>query len=289
MLFYIIGAILIGICLYQILAHFLHIPSLKHAFLVMRGQSGGSKQKENNIPLLSTLSKPLAKYMPLSLTKEIKYTRILQNISVETPKEFFARLLVTFLIISVLAIPLALINPWLALIPLLGALVTVFIIQEETKDKAKKLHQAAEIEIPSFVETFTHSIKTNRNVLQIMDTYISNYKDTPLSTELTRTVADMRTGSADVALKRFEIRMNNPLLSQLIRGILATLRGEDMTSFFSDLVKKVHEIRKKTLIQKALKVVPKVSLMSNLRAFWAIGVLLIIVGMGIMEYVKGAL
>lgn len=105
--------------------------------------------------------------------------------------------------------------------------------------------------------------------------------------ELAKTVADMRTGNPDIALKRFEHRMNNPLLSQLIRGVLATMRGEDMTAYFTELVKKVHEIRKKLLTQKALKVVPKISTMSNIRAFWAIGVMLYIVGMGVLEYVKG--
>lgn len=286
MIYYVLASIFIVLCSYSLLAHFLHIPTFKHTFSIMRSQSQGLEKKKG-ISFISTLSNPISPYVPLSLAKEVKYSRMLQNISVETPKEFFARLIVTFTIIAVFAIPLALINPYLSLIPLVIALITVFIIMEETKDKAKKQHQLAENEIPSFVETFTHSIKTNRNVLSIFDAYIQNYNSTPLSMELEKTVADMRTGNPDVALKRFEHRMNNPLLSQLVRGVIASMHGEDMTSYFTELIKKVHEIRKKLLTQQALKVVPKISVMSNARAFWAIGVLLYIIGVGVMEYVKG--
>lgn len=287
MIYFILAAIFVGIFMYSLLAHFLHIPSFKLALSTIRSQSRGTAVKNNSGSFLSALAKPISPYIPLSMAKEVKYSRMLQTISVETPKEFVARLIVTFTFIAAFAIPLALINPYLGLIPLAIAVIAVFIIMEETKDKAKKQHQLAENEIPGFVETFTHSIKTNRNVLSIFDAYIQNYKDTPLSMELAKTVADMRTGNPDIALKRFEHRMNNPLLSQLIRGVLATMRGEDMTAYFTELVKKVHEIRKKLLTQKALKVVPKISTMSNIRAFWAIGVMLYIVGMGVLEYVKG--
>ena len=286
MIYYILASVFIVVCIYSVLAHFLHIPTFKHSFLIMRSQSNGAEKKKG-ISFISTIANPISPYIPLSMAKEVKYSRMLQNISVETPKEFFARIIVTFAMVAVLAIPFSFINPYLSLIPLLAAIIIVFIIFEETKDKFKKQHQLAENEIPSFVETFTHSIKTNRNVIDIFDAYIQNYDNTALSMELEKTVADMRTGSSDVALKRFEHRMNNPLLSQLIRGVLATMRGEDMTSYFTELIKKVHEIRKKLLTQQALKVVPKISVMSNARAFWAIGVMLYIIGIGVMEYVKG--
>lgn len=286
MIFNILAAVLAAAALYQILAFFLKTPPLKQSLMIMRNRTNGNSGSKKTVSLIGNISKSLADYIPLSIAKEIRYSRMLQNVSAETPKEFVARIVVTCIIIAVLAILAAIITPWLAILPLVASAIAAFIIFEDAKDKAKKQHQAAEQSIPNFVEMFTHSVKTNRNVLSIFDTYIQNYECTPLSVELMRTVADMRTGDPDIALKRFEHRMNNPLLSQLVRGILATMRGEDMTAYFNDLVRKVNEVRKKLLTQKALKVVPKISVMSNARAFWAIGVLLYIAGMAILEYVK---
>lgn len=288
MFYFIISAVLIAVFTYSVLGFALKIPPLKISFLVMSMMRKGNESGKRSFQLFHTLSHSISAYVPISMAKEIKLSRMLQNVSTETPKEFVARLIVIGLFISIFALPCLLITPLLALLPLITAIIVVFVIVEETKDKALKQHRAAEKEIPSFIETFTHNVKTNRNIIAIFDTYIQNYS-TPLSHELARTVADMRTGSTDIALKRFEMRMNNPLLSQLIRGILATMRGEDMTSYFSELVKKVSEIRKKLLTQKALKVKPKISLMSNVRGLWAIGVLLYIVGVAVLEYMKGSL
>lgn len=287
MFYFILSAILLVICTYSILAYCFEIPTFKTSLRIM-GMLKKSETNQNTFQFLYTFSKPLAKYIPLSLAKEIKYNRMLQNISSETAKEFVARLVLIFCFILIFAIPCGLISLWLSLVIFLVGVITVFICFEETKDKAMKQHRKAEAELPRFIETFTHSIKTNRNVIEIIDTYIQNY-DSALSRELLRTTADMRTGNPEIALQRFDLRINNPLLSQLIRGILATMHGEDMTIYFQDLVNKIAEIRKKELTQYALKIKPKISKLSTIRAMWAIGVLLFIIGAGVIEYVKGTL
>lgn len=105
--------------------------------------------------------------------------------------------------------------------------------------------------------------------------YTQNY-DTFLSREIEKTVADMRTGSQEIALQRFELRMRSSNLSLLIRGILASMRGEDMTIYFDELVYKMASIRKQRLTQKALKIKPKISNLANIRALWSIGMLIFV-------------
>ena len=285
MFFFIIATVFLVIGVYCVLAFSLKIPKFKTAFTIMSKQTKGVSSKNNKAKLFSAISKPLSQFIPLSMSKEISLRRMLQNTSVETPKEYVARLTVTFFIISLFGLPLLLIYPYLALIPIAISGLTVFVIHDDVKDKATKQNKAAQKEIPGFIDTFTHAVKTNRNILNIFDSYIQNY-DTALSKELSFTLADMRTGGEEIGLKRFEMRMNNALVSQLVRGILATLHGEDMSLYFIDLVKTVNEIRRKELTQKALKIKPKISLMSNGLAMFSIGVLIVILGFSAFEYIK---
>ncbi|MEG1027874.1 MAG: hypothetical protein RSE07_04210, partial [Oscillospiraceae bacterium] len=192
MIYYILASILIMVFIYQIFAYFFKIPTLKQSVHIT---SVGKSTVEKNVKFkfLYTFSKPLAQYIPLSLSKELQLERMLQRVSAETPKEFIARLILTFIFFASFAIPLSLINGWIALLTLVFAYNQVSKIYRRIKIKAQKQHREAEKEIPRFIETFTHSIKTNRNVINIFDAYIQNY-DSAFSIELSKTVADMRTG-----------------------------------------------------------------------------------------------
>ncbi len=282
MIYFFISAIFITIALYVILAILFKLPSFKVSFNIAKHVKA-SEVKKNPFEFLATLSKPLSKYVTLSLSKQLKLEGLLTSSgSAETPNQYVARLIFTFTFICIFAVPLSFISPWLILIPLVAAIITVVIIDSEMKDKSQKVQELIEDEVPRFIESFSHSIRTNRNVINIFDTYTLNY-DTYFSNELKKTVADMRTGSQEIALQRFELRMNNSMLSQLVRGILATMRGEDMTIHFDELVHKMSAMRKQRLTAQALKIKPKISALSLIRAMWSIGVLLVVAMVGILS------
>lgn len=276
MIYYIISAIFILIASYCILAIAFKVPGFKTSKNINK-LTKINEEKTTISDFIGKLSKPFAKYIPISLAKEIKLEKLLRSaLSRETPHEFKARLILSFILICLLGLPLALINHWLVIAPIVFAFLFVLAQHGDLEKKSEEQQLLVKKEIPRLIENFTHSIKTNRNIINIFDNYISNY-DSYLSKELTKTVADMRTGSQEIALQRFEMRMNNPLVSQLVRGILATLRGEDMTMFFTDLTLKVSAMRKQYLTEQALKVKPKISRISTIRAMMSIGVLLTVI------------
>lgn len=279
MIYFFIGSVLMSFALYCLLANILKIPSFKNAGNISK-HTKANKVVKKPFSFLSTLSKPLSAYIKLNITRKTKLEFNLSNVSTETPEQYTARLIFTCAFILLFAIPLAFISWWLTIIPIIAAILAYIIIESELKDAAFKHHELIDEEIPRFVENFSHSIKTNRNVLTIFERYTQNY-DTYLSKEILKTIADMRTGSQEIALQRFELRMNNTTLSQLTRGILATMHGEDMTIYFDELVFKMSAIRKQRLTAKALKIKPKISALSNIRAMWSICILIFIAMAGL--------
>lgn len=57
-----------------------------------------------------------------------------------------------------------------------------------------------------------------------------------LSGELDILIADMRSSNYEAALTRFESRINSPMLSDVVRGLIGVLRGDDSAVVFSDAV-----------------------------------------------------
>ena len=50
--------------------------------------------------------------------------------------------------------------------------------------------------------------------------------------ELDQTIADMKTGNYENALIHFETRIGSPMLSDVIRGLIGVLRGDDQRMYF---------------------------------------------------------
>ncbi len=276
MIYYFFVIILFAFAIYNLISSVFNVPKFKTSKYINNLKQMG-KLRADPFAFITVLSKSFAKYVPLSLAKEVKLNKLLTGaLSNEKPNEFVARLILAFILICSLGIPLAFITPWIAIIPFVFAILFVIAQHGDLQKKSEEQQQLVEKEAPRLIENFSHNIKTNRNIINIFDNYINNY-DSYLSKELAKTVEDMRTGSQEVALQRFELRMKNPLISQFVRGIIASLRGEDMTMFFNDLVLKVSALRKQHLTQQALKVKPKISRMSTIRAMLSIFILLIVI------------
>ena len=75
----------------------------------------------------------------------------------------------------------------------------------------KEKRDRVEQELPRFVATIEQDLKNSRDVLSILENFKKNTSDT-LRPELDILTADMRSGSYEAALTRFEARMNSPML-----------------------------------------------------------------------------
>ena len=124
-------------------------------------------------------------------------------------------------------------------------------------EQLKAIRERIESDLPRFVMTIEQELRTSRDVLGILESYKKNAGEA-LRHELDVVCADMRSSSYEAALTRFEARFNSPQLSDVVRGLIGVLRGDDGTIYFKMLAHdfKLFELQK--LKKEAQKIPPKV-------------------------------
>ena len=152
--------------------------------------------------------------------------------------------------ITLFAIPLAFISPILSVLPPVAAFVG-YSREMKAPEKALKVKRAKiEKELPKFASTISHSLHTTRDVVKILSSYRKVCGD-ELREEIDITLADMKSGNYEAALRNLEGRIGSTKLSELVRGLLSVIRGEDQTVYFSikneELRKEYIEIKKREI------------------------------------------
>ena len=80
--------------------------------------------------------------------------------------------------------------------------------------------------------------------------------------ELDVLTADMRSSSYEAALVRFEGRIASPMLSDITRGLIGVLRGDDGRLYFQMLSHDLKQQELQRLKAKAAKIQPKIRVFS---------------------------
>ena len=154
-----------------------------------------------------------------------------------TPEEYAAFAIVKTSAVLLAVIPCLLIFPLLALVVVLLAVAVYF---KEIRRAEEKL-----------------SVKR--------DEMIEHYKQNSgpvFAAELDILTADMRSGSYEAALTRFEARFNSPLLSDIVRGLIGVLRGDNGVNYFQMLSHDMKQLELQRLKAKAMKIPPKIRVFS---------------------------
>ena len=178
-----------------------------------------------------------------------------------TPELFTAYALVKSGCIALMVIPCLIILPLLAPVLLILAILTYFKTVQGADEKLKAKREAIESELPRFVATITQELKASRDVLGIIDNYKRNAGDM-FAAELDILAADMRSGSYEAALTRFEAGINSPMLSDIVRGLIGVLRGDDGGVYFQMLSHDMKQLELQRLKAKAMKIPPKIRVFS---------------------------
>jgi len=178
-----------------------------------------------------------------------------------TPELFTGYALVKSGCIALMVIPCLIILPLLAPVLLILAILTYFKTVQGADEKLKAKREAIESELPRFVATITQELKASRDVLGIIDNYKRNAGDM-FAAELDILAADMRSGSYEAALTRFEAGINSPMLSDIVRGLIGVLRGDDGGVYFQMLSHDMKQLELQRLKAKAMKIPPKIRVFS---------------------------
>ena len=80
--------------------------------------------------------------------------------------------------------------------------------------------------------------------------------------ELDVLTADMRSSSYEAALVRFEGRLASPMLSDIVRGLIGVLRGDDGRVYFQMISHDMKQLELQRLKTQAAKIPPKIRVYS---------------------------
>jgi len=238
---------------YFVLADFLKVPTLATTKAVIAVTRREKKQAKSFEAIVFDLATKLARYIKMDDYKKRKMAATLKSADINlSPEVFTAKAIVkagVFLSPVVICIPFI---PILAPIFIFLAIAMFFKEYNAANEILKKKREAIENELPRFVNTLTQELKASRDILSIFETY-QKHAGEAFRTELEITIADMKSGSHETALSRFEGRMGSSQLSDVIRGLIAVMRGDNGVVYFQMLAHDLKQLEIQKLKMIAMK------------------------------------
>lgn len=248
--------------LFMVFANALKIPSLKTSKAVMTaGRDDKKISKTIDTVLVETAGK-LGKIFRMDKYKRNRLEKTLRSAGIKmTPEAFTVYAMLKAFGICLLAVPCSFLFP--LIIPLIVILAVAVYFKEIGKaDEAMREKRGAiEKELPRFVATVEQELKTSRDILSIMENY-KKHAGVHFSYELDVTCADMRSSSYEAALTRFEARIGSSQLSDVVRGLVSVIRGDDSAVYFKMLAHDFKLIELQRLKAEAQKIPPKIRVFS---------------------------
>lgn len=250
LLMVILGFILLAYGLYQVFADFLNVPSYgaKKAILALEG-----KKKS----LLESLTIPLAQkiepHYKMDEQKKSSIQRKLYSAQIHYSPEFYmSKAAAEGIVVACFAVPMYFIFPLLSIVCIVLGISIYYKYIEDLDEIIRKKSEKIDGELAMFASTIKQQLATSRDVMKILVSYRKVCGD-ELMHELDMTIADMKTGNYEVALKNFEMRIPSVGLSEIIRGLLAVIRGDDQRGYFEMLAHDLAVSEKERLKRIALK------------------------------------
>ena len=258
----IVFGILLAAGMFLLLANALKIPYLKTSKAVMNAGREDKKLSKTIEAVALGIASKMAQLIPMDKYKRTRLESTLKSAGIKmTPETFTALALLKSLCIALLAIPCAFIFP--LVIPFVIILAVAVYFRETGKADAKmrEKREAIEQELPRFVVTVEQELKTSRDILAIMENF-KKHAGVHFAYELDVTCADMRSSSYEAALTRFEARIGSAQLSDVVRGLVSVIRGDDSAVYFKMLSHDFKLIGLQRLKSQAQKIPPNIRVFS---------------------------
>ena len=275
MIQFMIGS-LIGMGIFFIACDYYKIPLLKTSKTFHSAVKRQNK-KSNSIELwLQDFTVFISKIIKINEYKRMGLVSDLQTAGLSiTPELHIASAIVKSGLCGALSIPMFFIFP--ILVPVIVTLAVAIYFKESKgiEEKIKVRRQAIEYELPHFVFFIEKTLIHARDVLAILDNYRDNAGDV-FKYELHITVADMRSGNYEAALTRLESRVGSAMLSDVVRGLISVLRGDDTTAYWQSLSIKFADIQRQQLKAQAARVPSKVRRLSMILLFCFMAIYLVV-------------
>ena len=249
-----ISIIFFAFAVYNLSTAFADIPTSRTSKMMMLAKKQrGTKNEQLLDVYLTKVAKLFAPYLRLDRLKRNKLQAALTIAGLElTPEVYTARAWVTAGAVGFCALPMAFLMPFFVPVLIGTAVALWFSTYYAAFDFVKKRRKLIEAEIPRFALTIGQNLENDRDVLKILTSY-RRVAGRDFAAELDQTIADMKTGNYENALLRFETRIGSPMLSDVVRGLVGVLRGDDQRMYFKMICFDMRQIEQNNLKKEAAK------------------------------------
>ena len=210
----------------------------------------GKKQNQKTNPLevwLGEIANWISGKIRLNEYKRMQLDADLKTADMNmTPEMYVATCIVKALFIGIFAIPFLFFLPILSLVIAVIAVIIYYNESKKVGNIIKERRRKIEYELPRLVSTIEKSLVHSRDVLNILDSYKDGAGE-ELKRELEITVADMRSGNYEVALTRLESRVGSSMMSDITRGLIGVIRGDETSVYWGTLNLKFSDYQRQTL------------------------------------------
>ena len=248
----------IGICfgigLYLLLADYFRIPSLATS----KAYNNLAKRQEKKTSTLDIwlgdLAAWISRHIKLNEYRREQLVTDLRSAGISlSPEAHIANSLVKSAFVGLMAVPAAFIFPIVSPIILVLAVLIYLKTAKGVADKIKEKRKKIEYELPRFVSYIEKTLRHNRDILSIIDGYMKTAGN-EIRDEFEITAADMRSGNYEAALTRLESRVGSSMLSDVTRGLIGVLRGDETDAYWTNLAMKFADYQRTILKAEAAKV-----------------------------------
>lgn len=249
-----LAVVLLGIGAYNLSCAFVDVPTARTSRMMMiaKKQTGEASEKLSDVYLTRIAEKlsPLLKLDPIKKSK-LELALSIAEIPL-TPETYTMKAILTAILTALLGLFLLLFIPLVGFLVMGLSILMWFSTYQQAFDIVKKRKKLIESELPRFAVSIQQGLSTDRDVLKLLISY-RRIAGPHLSKELDTTIADMKTGNYENALLRLHNRVGSTMLSDIVRGLIGTLRGDDQQMYFKMLVFDMRQIEQNNLKKEAAK------------------------------------
>ena len=275
--------VLLAFGLFFVLSDALKLPTLRTAKAMLGAVKEDKKAAKTVEAWLMSGAVKVSKFIHMDEYKRSRMVNILKAAGISmTPEVYSAYAIVKAGAIFLGVIPCLVLLPLLSPVLIILAILTYFKENRRADEQLREKRNQIEGELPRFVATIEQTFKASRDVLAMIEAYKKN-AGPAFARELDIVTADMRSSSYEAALTRFEARLNSPMLSDVVRGLIGVLRGDDSAVYFQMLVHDFKALELQRLKGEAQKIPPKIRVFSFIMLMCFLFTYLAIIAVEIMN------
>lgn len=248
--------------LFFVTADVVGLPTMGAARAMLQTTRQEKKAAKTLETYFMTVAVRLAPFLHLDEYKRSRMEKVLKASGMNlTPEVYQAYALVKASAVMLGVIPCMLLFPLLSPVVMILAVLVYFKEVQKADERLKEIREQMEGELPRMVANIEQELKSSRNVIGMLERLKGN-AGPAFTAELDILLADMRSSNYEAALTRFEARLNSPMLSDVVRGLIGVLRGDDSAVYFQMLSHDFKQIELQKLKAQAQKIPPKIRVFS---------------------------